>query len=65
MSALVNEQSYSKLFSLGGTLVASSFVGGGLMAAVLTPLTYYGVKNLVIRRRARKNRSAVPPQEGK
>ncbi len=65
MSAVVNEQSYSKLFSLGGELAASFFVGGALLAAVMTPLTYYGVKNLVIRRRAHKQKAAgVPPEEG-
>ena len=47
-------EAFQKLFSLGGELVASFFVGGALLAAVMTPLTYYGVKNLVIRRRARK-----------
>ena len=59
MSALINEQSYSKLFSLGGNLVASFFVGGGLLAAVMTPLTYWGVKKLVIRRRARKAKAGA------
>lgn len=62
MSALVNEQSYSKLFSLGGDLAASFFVGGGLLAAVMTPLTYYGVKALVIRRRRKKEAGPNPPQ---
>lgn len=47
-------EAFKALFSLGGELVASFFVGGALLAAVMTPLTYYGVKNLVIRRRARK-----------
>lgn len=54
MNALIREQSYGKLFSLGGELVVSFFVGGLLLAAVLTPLTYCGVKALVNRRRARK-----------
>lgn len=58
MNALVNEQSYGKLFSMGGELVASFFIGGALLAAVMTPLTYYAVKSLVVRRRLRKERRA-------
>ena len=54
MNALIKEQSYSKLLSLGGQLVASFFIGGILFALVMTPLTYFGVKSLVVRRRARK-----------
>ena len=58
MNALVNEQSYRQLFSLGGELVVSFFVGGALLAAVMTPLTYYAVKSFVERRRLRKERRA-------
>jgi len=54
MIELINEQSFRKLLSLGPDLTKSFFVGGALLAAVMTPLTYYGVKALVIRRRARK-----------
>ena len=60
MNALIKEQSYRKLLSLGGELVASFFIGGALLAAVMTPLTYYGVKALVIRRRARKKAAEGP-----
>ena len=54
MTALVNEQSYGKLFSLGGELVASFFIGGALLAALMTPLTYFAVKSFVVRRRLRR-----------
>ena len=63
MNALVNEQSYGKLFSMGGELVASFFIGGALLAAVMTPLTYYAVKSLVVRRRLRKERRACRQPE--
>ena len=54
MGDLINEQSYRALLALGWELAASFFVGGALLALVMTPLTYYGVKALVVRRRARK-----------
>ena len=56
MHSLINEQSYGKLFSLGHELVLSFFVGGALLAAVMTPLTYYAIKSFVERRRIRKER---------
>ena len=65
MALLIAEKSYKALLNLGGELAASFFVGGGLMALVLTPLTYYWVKSLVIRRRARKEKAQIPPQEEK
>ena len=63
MDQLINEQSIRKLLSLGPDLTKSFFVGGALMALVFTPLTYYGVKNLVIRRRAHKQKNAETPPE--
>ena len=52
---VVNEQSYEALLGIGGELVVSFFVGGALMTVVMTPLTYWFVKNLVIRYRAKKS----------
>ena len=63
MNALIKEQSYRKLLSLGSELVVSFFVGGALLALVMTPLTYFGVKSLVERRRARK--VGTPKEAGK
>lgn len=54
MRDLISKQSYRALLALGGELAASFFVGGAVLALVMTPLTYYGVKTLVVRRRARK-----------
>lgn len=54
MKKVVNEQSYSSLLSLGGELAASFFIGGALLAAVTTPLTYWGVKKLVYSYQNRK-----------
>ena len=54
MTQLISKASYRALFDLGWELAASFFIGGALLALVMTPLTYFGVKNLVIRRRERK-----------
>ena len=56
MDMLRSEQSLEALLSLGGELTTSFFVGGALLAAVMTPLTYYGVKSLVISRRSRREK---------
>ena len=54
---MVREQSFNALFRIGGTLTAAFFLGGGLFAAVMTPLTYYGVRALVVHRRARREKA--------
>ena len=60
MNQLISKANYRALMDLGGELAASFFIGGALLALVMTPLTYFGVKNLVIRRRARKNQAEKP-----
>ncbi|MCR5413450.1 MAG: DUF2062 domain-containing protein [Kiritimatiellae bacterium] len=52
---------WSALGSLGGGVMASFFIGGAIFAAVMTPLTYFGVKRLVLRRRERRDRRAEAP----
>ncbi|MBO7685013.1 MAG: DUF2062 domain-containing protein [Kiritimatiellae bacterium] len=47
---------WSALGQLGGGVMASFFIGGGLLALVCTPLTYWGVLRSVQRRRARAER---------
>jgi len=61
LSDVVSEQSFKALFRIGSDLVAAFFVGGALLAAVMTPLTYFGVRELVVQRRLRKA-AARPPQ---
>ena len=58
LSEMLNEQSFQSLLRVGGELLAAFFVGGALFALVMTPLTYSFVKSLVIRRRARKSKTA-------
>lgn len=48
MEALLKERSYQALLALGQELVISFFIGGALLAAVMTPLTYWFVRRIVI-----------------
>ncbi len=54
MDNVLREQSYEALLKIGEELVAAFFLGGALLTAIMTPLTYYGVKFLVVRYRERK-----------
>lgn len=54
LADVVKEQSFESLFRIGGELVASFFIGGAILTAVMTPITYYSVLALVRRRRARR-----------
>ncbi len=59
MSNVIQQQNYSSLMDLGRDLIISFFVGGALFAVIMTPLTYYVVKNMVIKhRRIREKRKA-------
>ena len=65
MDVLINDQSMSALLALGWELAVSFFVGGTLLAAVMTPLTYFGVLTLVKSRRKRKAEGGTPAAPGK
>lgn len=54
---VLTNQDWASLTSLSGMLVTSFFVGGFVLAAVLTPLTYYGM--LAIVRRYRDERARL------
>ncbi len=59
MKDLLARQDYSTLFGLGWQLVLAFFIGGALLTAVMTPITYFSVLNAVTRyRKARAGRSA-------
>jgi len=52
-------EAYETLFGLGWKLAVSFFIGGSLLTAVMTPLTYWFVKRLVTRYRLlREKRNA-------
>ena len=44
-------EKWSAFADMGGALVGAFFAGGLLWAAVMTPLTYFGVRYLVVRYR--------------
>lgn len=56
MSDVILRQEYEVLLSLGGEVVASFFVGGTLFALLAAPLTYYGIKTLVLRYRTMREK---------
>lgn len=56
LRGVLKEQSYDALMKIGGELIAAFFVGGALLTAIMTPLTYWLVKRLVIKFRARQGR---------
>ena len=46
-------EAYKVLFSLGWRLAASFFIGGAIFTGIMTPLTYFFVKHLVVQYRER------------
>ena len=56
LASLLKNVDWTTLKSLGGTLIASFFVGGFLLAAVLTPITYYGMLYMVRKYRDERSR---------
>ncbi len=55
---VLKKQNYSALLEIGRELVIAFFIGGALLTLVMTPLTYWFVRNLVIRSRTKKNKTA-------
>ncbi len=47
LACVLSEQEWSELARLSGHLVTSFFAGGFLFAAIMTPITYYAVLNMV------------------
>lgn len=56
LGGVLKHQNYEALQGLGGELLAAFFVGGALLTLLMTPLTYWGVKVLIISHRNRKNK---------
>lgn len=48
------EWTWQSVRSLGAEAVASFFIGGLLLSAALTPVTYFAVRKIVVRHRLRK-----------
>ena len=54
LGEVLKNQDYSSLSQLGTELVIAFFLGGALLTAVMTPITYFGVLYLVRKYRARR-----------
>ena len=59
LADLLREQSWEALMGIGSELIAAFFVGGALLTAIMTPLTYFTVKDLVNQYRRRRRAKAV------
>ena len=57
MKMVIEKGDYQTLFGIGTELVAAFFIGGFLLTALMTPLTYFFVKNLVIKYRAKRSKA--------
>lgn len=59
MSGVLDQQSFESLLALGWDLTIAFFIGGAILTAITTPLTYIGVKKLVDQRRQRRNKKLM------
>ena len=57
MAKVIHASSYEALLGIGTELVAAFFIGGALLTAVMTPITYFLVKTLVVKYRAKRKAS--------
>ena len=57
MQKVLSEQNFESLLALGWHFTIAFFIGGGILAAIMTPLTYTGVKRLVEERRTRRKKT--------
>lgn len=63
MKDLLEKQNYEALLALGWDLVIAFFIGGALLTAIMTPVTYIFVKRLVAAFQARKNQKQISSGE--
>ena len=56
------EWSWQAVRKLGAQVMASFFLGGILFAIIMTPLTYFFIKRIVVRHRERVERKKLPNQ---
>ena len=54
MVEVIEKQNFETLFALGTDVAYSFFAGGLAMALVFTPITYFAVKSIVDKYRAKK-----------
>lgn len=56
MKDVVVQQNYKALFELSSELCVAFFIGGALLTLLMTPLTYFAVKIMVIKYRNARSR---------
>ena len=54
MTEVIHASSYEALLGIGTELVAAFFIGGAILTAVMTPVTYFFVKSLVEKYRTKR-----------
>ena len=54
MAGVLEKQSFEALWALGLNLTIAFFIGGAILAAIMTPITYIMVKKFVEDRQARR-----------
>ena len=64
LNEVLENQDWESLFSLGGELLASFFLGALLLTVVMTPITYFGVLHLVRRYRSLKEKKRLLRESG-
>jgi uncharacterized protein (DUF2062 family) len=56
MQEVAKEGNWQALLSLSGDVIVCFLLGGLFLALILSPVTYFAVKSLVVRHRKRRNR---------
>ena len=64
MDKVITAGDYATLLSLGNEVVISFFLGGFLLAALCTPITYLVVYRIVVAHRTRRGNFSKKPQQG-
>ena len=54
MTEVIHASSYEALLGIGTELVAAFFIGGAILTAVMTPVTYFFVRSLVVKYRTKR-----------
>ena len=55
MASVLEKQSFEALWALGVNLTIAFFIGGAILTAIMTPITYIMVKKFVEERQARRS----------
>ena len=59
MTDVIHKGSWEALLGIGTELVIAFFIGGALLTAIMTPLTYYFVKAAVVRYQTKKEKKIL------